>query len=315
MNDKDLAELKRSRPAGPGWEWYKANADGTDFLWFLNDEKQHCVCFIGLFEGKWFADVMDDDKAHLYKVQFETKEAMSKWAREFAALKVRRTLQIGHKYYARPIETIKSLPGCWDKFKIGVFRRNEDGDELIGDYNRNYEFLDTFHWFTKDGKDYALYSKEYTATRIMELPSCKDLGGEEPEGHGFCPVEFYVPSYVDRAIIDKDPKFDGTKYRIYEPTIQEIADKDGSKALTGLVHDPYGFVAGCVWGDDTSWKIQHLDLSAADKGILKRDDRFGYIELPGHMILRDAIDMGDGECNIRIAHDDWFDPKTGKKSE
>ena len=29
----------------------------------------------------------------------------------------------------------------------------------------------------------------------------------------------------------------------------------------------HGFVAGCVWGDDSSWKIEYLDLSKADEGI------------------------------------------------
>ncbi len=41
----------------------------------------------------------------------------------------------------------------------------------------------------------------------------------------------------------------------------------------------FGFVWGCVWGDDSSWKIQHLDLTGIQSGVIRRDDRFGYVEL------------------------------------
>jgi hypothetical protein len=41
----------------------------------------------------------------------------------------------------------------------------------------------------------------------------------------------------------------------------------------------FGFVWGCYWGDDSSWKVQYLDLSLIQEGIIMRDDRFGYVEL------------------------------------
>ena len=110
------------------------------------------------------------------------------------------------------------------------------------------------------------------------------------------------------------PNLDGSNYLIYEPIDEKLLPKEsGSKALTGLVHEPFSFVAGCCCGDDTSWKVEYLDLSQADKGILKREDRFGYIEVPREMTLRDAIDMGDGEGSIRIAHEETFNLKTGKR--
>lgn len=36
---------------------------------------------------------------------------------------------------------------------------------------------------------------------------------------------------------------------------------------------------GLSLGDDTSWKVQHLDLRNVREGIIKRDDRFGYVKL------------------------------------
>jgi hypothetical protein len=48
-----------------------------------------------------------------------------------------------------------------------------------------------------------------------------------------------------------------------------------------------------MWGDESTWKVQYLDLSRAQEGILHRDDRFGYIELPSGMTLAQAIEMDD----------------------
>jgi len=53
----------------------------------------------------------------------------------------------------------------------------------------------------------------------------------------------------------------------------------------------FGFVSGCRWGDDTSWKIRFLDLSKVKDGIVVADDRLGYVELPPKVKLMDAIDV------------------------
>lgn len=168
------------------------------------------------------------------------------------------------KYSARQI-TKPSKPGCWDVATIEVLK---DG-ELIGSYERNYSSYGTktFCPFIWKGKEYALYSRDYTSTRVMTLPDCKDLCGEERDGYGFCPVEYYVPM---------------------NPFTGESAG--------------FGFLAGCVWGDDTSWKIQFLDLRQVDEGILIRDDRFGYLELPGKVRhLRDAIRCRAVDSNFTIS--------------
>jgi hypothetical protein len=41
----------------------------------------------------------------------------------------------------------------------------------------------------------------------------------------------------------------------------------------------FGFVWGCIWGDDGSWKVQYLDLSRVREGVVRREERFGYVEL------------------------------------
>jgi hypothetical protein len=209
---------------------------------------------------------------------------------------------------------------------------------LIGSYGRNYgTHFSTFHPFTKNGKDYALYSPDYTATRIMELPSCKDLGGEEPGSYGFCPVDYYVPSYIDREWVDSDDK--KHLHRIHDPKPEDLCtttnkfspldEKTGQRItvekpaypIGPLSYCPFGFVAGCVWGDDSSWKIQFLDLAEAHRGIIKREERFGYIVMPASLSLRQAVRLTDDTCDgpietaqhLTIAVEREFDLRTGKQ--
>jgi hypothetical protein len=103
-----------------------------------------------------------------------------------------------------------------------------------------------------------------------------------------------------------------------DPITQKPAEGSTmTQPLTPRLYYSFGFVAGCVWGDDTTWKIQYLDLSDVRKGVIRRDDRFGYIELPDKIRLRDAIDMCDygydGEFSeIRITVLKTFDVPTGE---
>ena len=112
----------------------------------------------------------------------------------------------------------------------------------------------------------------------MSLPDCKDLGGEERNQGGFCPVEYYVP-----------------KINNYDPNTKEFSLSKHSGS--------HGFVAGCVWGDDTSWKIQYLDLSNIENGIVTRfPDKLGYIELGRESSLKSAVrdDCYDEELDFDI---------------
>lgn len=79
----------------------------------------------------------------------------------------------------------------------------------------------------------------------------------------------------------------------------------------------HGFIAGCVWGDDSSLKIQYLDLSRADEGIVKRDERFGYIEMAGALDLDKAVrlDAGAHGTNLTISIQKYFNLDTGRAEE
>lgn len=180
--------------------------------------------------------------------------------------------------YTLETEDIDNGPNRWNYQRVRIYRREGEHRRPVGEYVRNYSaFYGTFHPFVQARREYALYSRDYTATRVMSLPDCTDLGGEERHSFGFCPVSYFVPRVPDWA--DAGGQF----------------DPEGR----------FGFVAGCIWGDDTSWKIQYLDLSRVAEGVISREERFGYIELTGdHTTLESAIDMGywDREDQeIRIA--------------
>ncbi len=205
-----------------------------------------------------------------------------------------------HTYIARVIEEVElesrtesGMIQRLDYLRVGVFRVDDGHEEQVGEYARNYPALfDTFTHFVKDGRDYALYSPDYTVTRILELPSCKDIGGEHHDSWGFCPMEYFVPTYAEFE--NFLPGKAGKRLRINNPKPAYFLPDPSNAvrvALTPLQWYPFGFVAGTIWGDDEFTKIQYLDLSEAEKGIIKRDDRFGYVMIPTKMNLRDVIDM------------------------
>jgi len=170
-------------------------------------------------------------------------------------------MDIKDKYYIKTTE-LKSSKGYWSQTQVDIHEK--ETDNYISGYVRTYSSMyNTFVPFQQDGKDYALISVDYTATSVMSLPDGKIIAQEPAASNGFCPVDFFVPTSEELVLCD------------FEKPSMELGT--------------FGFVAGCVWGDETSWKIQFLDLSDITKGIIRRDDRFGYIELPHGIDLIDAI--------------------------
>jgi len=159
----------------------------------------------------------------------------------------------------------------------------------------------------------------------MSLPDCKDLGGEDDSNveykNHFCPTDYYIPILCGMSYDptnDPRPMLPNHNYKkwcrggIY-PDAKNASDHFSAEEILEYqkeyekAHEAYnewlerhpivttyadfGFVSGCAWGDDSSWKIQFLDLSEAHKGIIKRDSRFGYIEMPdGVYRLQNIID-------------------------
>lgn len=253
------------------------------------------------------------------------------------------------EYYTEAADI--SEPKAWGKLRVSIYLQTGDGSEKIGEYERNYGSLfNTFCPFEYEGREYALYSRDYTATRVMSLPDCQDLGGEERASGGFCPTDYFVPEVCiewppeseddpEPRLPQHDPKwqtrvpYEGGGHRYYYPSDKNNpagyseerykAEQERIKPLCDAWRDrhpfitmtpPFGFVAGCIWGDDSSWKIQYLNLSRVAEGIITRDDRFGYIELPEGCKLKDVVNTdlyGVGRVVIGVAK--CFDLQTGKE--
>lgn len=151
---------------------------------------------------------------------------------------------------------------------VRVFRRSPE--ECVAEYERNYSIMGTFEPFRQAERQYALVAPDYTKTAVIDLATGEVIAEEAESyyddeetqsGAGFCPVGFYVPDWWD---VNDGSVIPGSKYwnKRYE-----------------WPQGKFGFVWGCHWGDDSSWKVQYLDLSRIDEGVVTRDDRFGHVEL------------------------------------
>jgi mannose-6-phosphate isomerase-like protein (cupin superfamily) len=119
----------------------------------------------------------------------------------------------------------------------------------------------TFEPFRQGDRELALVSRDYTTSAVIDLATGEILAEEPSSSAGFCPVGFWVPDWWD---VNDGSIIPGSEYW--------SADREWPTS-------ELGFVWGCIWGDDTSWKLQVLDLRRIREGVLTRDDRFGYVEL------------------------------------
>jgi len=164
------------------------------------------------------------------------------------------------KNYTREKEEIKNAPGTWSSTKYSILK---DGVK-VGEYTLDYHG-GPFLPFSIDGKEYALYTHHYETSSIMSLPDCKPLA--DCDGH-FCPVDFSIRDY----------------------------DNDGPPDFKYAYSSLWAVVCGCVWGDDSGgWKLEALDLSRVEEGILTKFQPFGYCELS----------PSAGELSKCISWDDW----------
>ncbi|HKA08568.1 MAG TPA: hypothetical protein VKD71_15020 [Gemmataceae bacterium] len=154
-------------------------------------------------------------------------------------------------------------PGILPGSMVEVFRRAGAGGEpeKVCEYERNYGLLHTFEPFRQGGREFALISPQYTGTSVLDLATGRVIAEEPVSPGGFCPVGFYVPDWWD----------------LHDGSI--IPGSEYWKAESEWPTGEFGFVWGCIWGDDGSWKVQYLDLTGIQDGVIRRDERFGYVEL------------------------------------
>lgn len=206
----------------------------------------------------------------------------------------------------------ETRPGCWSVLDVEVLDLGPDAHteldddartavhaaaDVVAHYERAYPSLyATFEPFSQASRPYALISTDYTRTTVLDLTSGHVIANEPPpplvtlsdgrevKAAGFCPVEFFVPDWWD---VHDETVLPPSKY--FDPLTDTLPD--GS----------FGLVAGCFWGDDSSWKVQYLDLSRIGEGIVQRDDRFGYVELPSAVQLKDAVRYSPDTDTVDLA--------------
>lgn len=159
------------------------------------------------------------------------------------------------------------------------------GEEKIGEYKRTYYAYSekTFYPFTFNGNDYALYSENYTQIQLMSLPDCKEIILKEDckkQMANFCPTELYVP------ICAKIKYEDG---RIIQYWINNLDDKEDGEEYEYL---HIASALGCVWGDDSSWKLMLIDLRKIEEGEIwfidnKLEKKWLYEDFPDSIRLKD----------------------------
>lgn len=188
-----------------------------------------------------------------------------------------------------------SRPGAWNIREVEVLGPTGD---VVGTYTYNYSMTPPFCPFEYKGEWYALYAKDYTATRIMNLPSCEDVWGQDRNTAGFCPVEFFVPASQETLYGDnREGKFRGSSNSDFEefqmagPSERLLETGEPRWVVQPVKYADYGFMCGCVWGDDSSWKIRFIDLAKLDEGVVTIDDRFGYVEMNPKLSLRDSVQI------------------------
>lgn len=216
-------------------------------------------------------------------------------------------------------QSVQNKPGTWNSTKVSIFR----DDKLIGEYLRNYSSrgAKTFYPFQVNGDWYALYSSNYTATRVMKLHEdrIEDWCGEDPAANGFCPTEYYVPKYIHSKhtmnIQGKDDTYD--IYYVDCDMEDEFEGEMNGNDFVSLNYCNFGFLSGCVWGDDTSWKLRYIDLSRIPEKILTITSKFGYWELPDDSTLQECIRMDGWEPGhdwINLTRAEYINLKTDERS-
>lgn len=214
------------------------------------------------------------------------------------------------------IQTIISPKGS----TINIIRKN---NEILGGFTRDYssfaaEIFKPFYW---EGQWYATYSHSYTTLRVMRINenSIEDWCGEpeDKEGFGFCPVEVVLPlaykgkcqGYMNHFWLHS---FDSEEEAIaHKRRFGEITYLDAKEQHTQVSDVPYfmgvGIYSGCIWGDDSNWKIRYIDYrKVAQKEVLIKE-AFSYVEQPIDRKLADCIQcmQYNGKCFSLITMSDY----------
>jgi hypothetical protein len=243
--------------------------------------------------------------------------------------------------YVADVTNIPSAEGRWSTTHVAIRDTtslvDEGGGEkgrVVFEYDRNYAMRGTFEPFRqlRDGvwHDYALISSKYTRFEVVDLargeivavepyptvsqekhdqiiaynPESSFLTehpvGSEMPGWGFCPIDFRVFDWRERFTDDAPTKTYGK-----EGDEKPLYSDEKLYSLTGQ----WAIYSGCVWGDDSSWKLRYIDLSRISEGVVTSEDRFGYFPLGGKL---SSVTYDGEEDEFYMSVEVMTSRKTGK---
>lgn len=177
--------------------------------------------------------------------------------------------------YLITTQKVSGKPGFWAVVNVEIRR----GNVLVFEFTRQYPSfgLETTRIFSLEGQDVLVYSENYETLNFFNLTKREAITlNEESKKQicGFCPTDILVPKFI----VDDD-----------------VYICDGG--TNGEFHD-FAFVSGCVWGDDSSWKLNILDMKNLLRGAVKYVNNLRevkpewlYLEIPPGISLTQCVHL------------------------
>lgn len=198
---------------------------------------------------------------------------------------------IGTPFYI-DVSEIDNGPDILPSLKVRVSKRNDTNDIIVCEYIRNHPTFgtNTFYPFKVNNEWFALYSANYTTTRVMKIfdNTVVDWCGLD---NNFCPTEFYIPCY-NKFIFNTVEVYSVDSTYLSPESFVETQESDNfveSKYCT------FGFVSGYTEDDTDNWKLRYIDLSKILEKEINITEKFRYWPLPVNQTLTQCINMSRWE--------------------
>jgi hypothetical protein len=85
-------------------------------------------------------------------------------------------------------------PYAWSSTRVEICRRCPDGLEPVASYLRNHALYATFEPFRQGTREFALISRDYEATAVLDLATGEVIAEETEAQRGFCPRPIARPA-------------------------------------------------------------------------------------------------------------------------